>query len=49
MAGVPAGDPLEENAITGRTAGEIRLLTNVFRGVAALLTRTRLAPTQRGK
>jgi hypothetical protein len=38
----------EESRLTGRMAKEIRLSIGMF-GVAALLTRTRLAPTQRGK
>ncbi len=49
MAGVfPASGPLEENRLTDRTAEEIRVLAWAYLGFAALLTRTRLTPTQRG-
>jgi hypothetical protein len=49
MAGVfPASDPLEEDRLTSRTGSEIRSLASAYLGFAALLTRTRLTPTQPG-
>ncbi len=38
----------EETPLTGRVTEEIRLLPAASSGFAALLTRTRLTPTQRG-